>query len=97
MSFTPCIAKFSIIYSNTGLLLIGIIGLGILGYNFDLKNKELNAKLNNLKNNRIYKIIALLNQIKIDYGIVFDSEDISNLFNKKGNSQFYSYIITYTF
>ena len=57
----------------------------ILGYNFDLKNKELNAKLNNLKNNRIYKIIALLNQIKIDYGITFDKEDISNLFNKKGN------------
>lgn len=59
--------------------------LEILGYNFDLNNKELNERLNELKNVRVYRIIQLLNQIRLDYGIVFDKEDIANIFNKKGN------------
>ena len=57
----------------------------ILGYDFDINNKELNDKMAGLKNNSYYSIIALLNQIKIDYGITFDSNDIKDIFNSLGN------------
>ena len=57
----------------------------ILGYGIDINNKELNNKMKELKNNSFYSIIALLNQLKIDYGIVFDSNDIKEIFNKTGN------------
>ena len=57
----------------------------ILGYNIDLENETLNSKMTDLRNNSFYYIIALLNQIKIDYDIMFDYSDIKELFNKRGN------------
>lgn len=57
----------------------------ILGYNIDLENDALNNKMTDLRNNSFYYIIALLNQIKIDYDIMFDYRDIKELFNKRGN------------
>lgn len=57
----------------------------ILGYNIDLENGALNSKMTDLRNNSFYYIIALLNQIKIDYDIIFDYTDIKELFNKRGN------------
>lgn len=57
----------------------------ILGYDFNIDNKELNDKIRKLKNNSIYSVIALINQLKIDYGITFDSMDIKKLFSFEGN------------
>ncbi len=57
----------------------------ILGYDFDVNDKDLNDKMNELKNNSIYSVMAIINQLKIDYGIVFDSLDINELFSNLGN------------
>lgn len=57
----------------------------ILGYDYDINNKELNDKMDELKVNSIYAIIACLNQIRIDYNIVFSEEEIKNIINRKGN------------
>lgn len=57
----------------------------ILGYDFDVNNKALNDKMNELKNNSIYSVMAIINQLKIDYGIIFDSYDIKDLFSNVGN------------
>ena len=57
----------------------------ILGYYIDVNNKELNNKIKELKNNSIYHIISLLHQIKKDYNIVFETEDIQKLICKIGN------------
>lgn len=57
----------------------------ILGYDFDINDKALNDKMNELKNNSIYSVISIINQLKIDYGIVFDSSDIKDLFSNVGN------------
>ena len=57
----------------------------ILGYNFDIYNKELNDKLIELKTNSYYSMVSYLNGLRDDYGIKFDSSDIRDLFNIKGN------------
>ncbi len=57
----------------------------ILGYDFDINNKVLNDKMDELKNNSIYSVMAIINQLKIDYGIIFDNHDIKKLFDIKGN------------
>lgn len=57
----------------------------ILGYDFDVNDKALNDKMNELKNNSIYSVMAIINQLRIDYGIVFDSVDINGLFSNVGN------------
>lgn len=57
----------------------------ILGYGFDINNNDLNKKMDELKNNSIYYIIALLNQLKKDYRIIFKTDDIVNLISSKHN------------
>lgn len=57
----------------------------ILGYDFDVNDKDLNDKMNELKKNSIYSVMAIINQLKIDYGIAFDSLDINELFSNLGN------------
>ncbi len=57
----------------------------ILGYDFDIDNEYLNLKLNSIKTNNYYSILNMLNQLKLDYGIMFDSLDIKDLFNSVGN------------
>lgn len=57
----------------------------ILGYNIDIYNKELNAKIIELKNNSLYSMLGILVQIKKDYGITFSTEEILNILNFKGN------------
>ena len=57
----------------------------ILGYDIDINNKELNSKMDELKNNSINNFISLLAQIKKDYGISFSYEDIKEVINLPGN------------
>ena len=57
----------------------------ILGYDFDINNKALNDKMDELKVNSIYAIIACLNQIKIDYNIKFKEDEIKEIINRIGN------------
>lgn len=57
----------------------------ILGYGFDVNDKVLNDKMSELKNNSIYSVMAIINQLKIDYDIVFDDLDIKELFSNVGN------------
>lgn len=57
----------------------------ILGHYIDINNKNLNNKLDEFRTNGFYRIIALINQLKIDFGIIINYEDIVELFNKTGN------------
>ena len=57
----------------------------ILGYDLDINNKQLNDKMIELRNNSYYSIIALLTQLKLDYGIIFNYNDIQDIFNSLGN------------
>lgn len=57
----------------------------ILGHYIDINNKNLNQKLDEYKTSGFYRIIALINQLKLDFGIIINYEDIIELFNKKGN------------
>ena len=57
----------------------------ILGYDYDINNYELNKKMDELKVNSIYAIIACINQIRIDYNIVFSEDEIKEIINRKGN------------
>ena len=43
----------------------------ILGYGIDLKNKALNKKMIDLKDNSINSVLSIMEQIKRDYGIRF--------------------------
>ncbi len=57
----------------------------ILGYNIDIYNKELNDKMDELRNNSIYSVLSIINQIKKDYDIRFSTEDLQELINAKRN------------
>lgn len=57
----------------------------ILGYNIDIYDKKLNAKIIELKNNSLYSVLGILVQIKKDYGITFSTEEIMNILNSRGN------------
>lgn len=57
----------------------------ILGYNIDIYNKELNNKMDTLRNNSLYSVISLLHQIKVDYDLIFKTEDILNMLNANHN------------
>ena len=57
----------------------------ILGYDYDINNDELNKKMAELQVNCIYSIIACINQIRLDYDIIFKEEEIKDIINKKGN------------
>ena len=55
--------------------------LHLLGYNIDINNKELNEKLNELRDNSLNTLLSLIVQLKVDYGIVFKYDDIKDLIN----------------
>lgn len=55
----------------------------ILGYDIDLYNKELNNKLEELRTNRMNSTLAVMEQIRRDYGITFSYCDIIELVNSK--------------
>lgn len=57
----------------------------ILGYNIDINNKELNDKLDSIRTNKFYAIIASLAVLKDKYNIEFSSYDLANLFNNPGS------------
>lgn len=57
----------------------------ILGYNIDINNKELNNKLDSIRTNKFYAIIASLVVLKDKYNIEFSSYDLANLFNNPGS------------
>ena len=57
----------------------------ILGYDIDINNQELNDKMHELKNNSLQKILSLIEQLKKDYGIIFDYEEIKGLINSNHN------------
>lgn len=57
----------------------------ILGYNIDINNKELNDKLDSIRTNKFYAIIASLVVLKDKYNIEFSSYDLANLFNNPGS------------
>ena len=57
----------------------------ILGYGIDLNNKELNDKMDKLKDNSINSVLSIMEQIKRDYGIVFKYNDIKSLINANHN------------
>lgn len=57
----------------------------ILGYNIDIYDQNLNNKIKELKNNSFYSVIGILVQIKKDYGITFETDEILNILNSSGN------------
>ena len=57
----------------------------ILGYDIDINNQALNDKMHELKNNSLQIILSLIEQLKKDYGIIFDYEEIKGLINSNHN------------
>ena len=57
----------------------------ILGYGIDIKNKELNDKMNELRDNSLNSILSLIEQLKKDYNIFFGYDDIKELINSNRN------------
>lgn len=56
----------------------------ILGYNFDLENKEFNLKLKELREKSIEKIKLYLNQLKEDFNIILPEQEVDELLNGIG-------------
>ena len=57
----------------------------ILGYGIDINNELLNKKMIELRDISISATLAILDQIKKDYNIIFSDEDIFNLINANHN------------
>ena len=57
----------------------------ILGYDIDIKNKELNNKLVELKDNSINSVLSVIEQIKKDYNIFFTYKELKELINYNHN------------
>ncbi len=57
----------------------------ILGYGIDLDSKILNDKMSELKTNSINHVISIYEQIKKDYGIRFNYDDLIEMFNVNHN------------
>ena len=57
----------------------------ILGYDIDINSPVLNNKMAELKDNSINALMALMVEIKKDYGISFSYEDIKELLNAEHN------------
>ena len=57
----------------------------ILGYDIDIHNKTLNAKMDELKDISINSVLSIMEQIKRDYGITFKYNDIKDLVNAEHN------------
>lgn len=53
----------------------------ILGYGIDLENKDLNKKMSELRDISINSVLTILEQIKKDYNIRFNYDDIKDLVN----------------
>lgn len=54
----------------------------ILGYDYDLDNSDLNKWLDDIRTNRMNATLSVMEQIKRDYGIVFNYQDIIDMINK---------------
>lgn len=54
----------------------------VLGYDFDIENQELNEWFNILRTNRMNSTLSVMEQIKRDYGITFNYQDIIDMINK---------------
>lgn len=59
--------------------------LHILGYDFDIYDKKLNDKMKELQSRSFYSVMGIICQIKKDYGIEFNSEEVLSILNKKTN------------
>lgn len=57
----------------------------ILGYGFDLENKALNEKMNELHQNSIRNVLMLVDVLKRDYGVSFNIKDIEELVSLERN------------
>ncbi len=57
----------------------------ILGYGIDINNSKLNERLSKVRNHNVYHIISLLHQIKNDYNILFETEDLIELISANKN------------
>ena len=57
----------------------------ILGYDFDLNNKQLNDKMSSLRDNSLNGTLSIIEQIKRDYGIRFHYDDFKELINSNHN------------
>lgn len=57
----------------------------ILGYDIDIENKILNDKIHELKNNSFQRELSLIEQLKKDYKIEFEYQDIIELLNSNHN------------
>ena len=57
----------------------------ILGYDIDIENKTLNGKMHELKNISFQRELSLIEQLKKDYKIEFDYQDIVELLNSNHN------------
>lgn len=57
----------------------------ILGYGIDIKNKDLNNKLIELKDNSINSVLSVIEQIKKDYNIFFTYQELKELINANRN------------
>lgn len=57
----------------------------ILGYDIDISDKNLNAKMEELKDISINSVLSIMEQIKRDYGITFKHNDIKDLVNSEHN------------
>ena len=57
----------------------------ILGYDFNIHDDNLNNKMTELRDNSINSFLAVMVQIKKDYGISFGYEDIKSLVNANHN------------
>lgn len=55
----------------------------ILGYDIDLDNEALNDKLNAIRTNRLNSTLAVMEQVRRDYGITFSYSDIIDLVNSR--------------
>lgn len=57
----------------------------ILGYDINLNDSNLNAKMSVLRDNSINSVLSIMEQIKRDYNIRFKYEDIRDLVNANHN------------
>ena len=57
----------------------------ILGYDIDIKNKDLNNKLVELRDNSVNSVLSVIEQIKKDYNIFFTYQELKELINANHN------------
>lgn len=88
------INKLDPLIVNSGIKIIDGIELStkvkkgtmhILGYNIDINDISLNQKTLELKNNSMNSFLSIIEQIKKDFGIFFDDDDINEIINSNHN------------